>query len=328
MKKTNIEEIADTLRIAWNKSTGTNKGQTWEILSEWARQGYIAVAKAAVECAGEKEKQYRMLEQSKDILSEGDEWRNPGHDVNEWKRIDNPEWFGKKDWHSTAEFRRPLSPSLQDVIDDQRFQIRDLEGKLAEVTAARDSWKSDSNRLQNTLDIAQRQNRDYFGEVENLRANTAALNNELRKTQADWEGVYSWIHSNVRGCVGRRCSEVTLELLQGKTLVDSRIEPLVAKIERIEKATTRLRGYREINSHDPALCIEDAAKVIADKAATIRRLKEKLENLEPVVDDWNKDHMEMKRKFDAAESYIEKLEQDLSFYRGVAEAIKGYEEVL
>jgi hypothetical protein len=82
--KTNIEEIADKLRIAWNGAT-SQRGVRWECLNERSRRGYIAVANKAVElcaprilnidsgveeCASEK--QYRMLAVG-EILEASDE---------------------------------------------------------------------------------------------------------------------------------------------------------------------------------------------------------------------------------------------------------------
>jgi hypothetical protein len=278
MNKTNIEEIADKLRIAWNKSTGTNKGQTWEILSEWARQGYIAVAKAAVECAGEK--QYRDLELG-EVIQPGDEvWE---YGKSSWEPV-RESAHGKQYVNRYFKMRRPVA--------DCTVKISDLESEDQAKLATCDG------------------SIDWKGHYDSLKRQADAKVAELEQSHALWDEVHAYVHSNNLGIVGKRVAEVVVEELRRKG-------PLVAKLERIEEATTRLRGFREINSHDPAQCIEDAATMLQKLTFKNHKLQ----------DDWNKDHMEMKRKFDAAENYIEKLEQDLSFYRGVAEAIKGYEEV-
>lgn len=55
------------------------------------------------------------------------------------------------------------------------------------------------------------------------------------------------------------------------------------RLGRIDAALLKLRGVKAINSLDAATALDQAGAVIADKDATIRRLKVKLEALEEVM---------------------------------------------
>jgi hypothetical protein len=181
-------------------------------------------------------------------------------------------------------------------------KVAELEAKLSDMTDSRDAWLKENIKWEEACRARAR-------DIDKLLAQVAELEEHKNHMLVSKGFIVAGPSDDL--------SEVAA-LINKKAELQGALHSAQQNLARIEKATMRLRGFREINSHDPARCIEDAATMLQKLTFKNHKLQ----------DDWNKDHMEMKRKFDEAESYIEKLEQDLSIYRGVAGAIKGYEETL
>ena len=271
--KTNIQNIADKLAGAWAR-----------------HNSWMKVAEAAVECACKPETSYRHLNQG-EVIQIGDQWSIKGSDwqpCTEWIGcvLQNPDFEVRRRMDDSADCRDALKAAtssnlsfskkvdrLKDVNADQRVQIEHLEKRVAE-----------------------------------LESRNKVLADEAAHANNVWREIYEWIHSNVRGCMGKRCCDVALELLKNNAAVVADKDLVLGAIEL---DNSKLQA------------------VVADKDATIARLKEKLEAAEPFV----LSHVdaqfarnaaakisEQETKLGHAAVYITKLEQDLSFYTDAADA--------
>jgi hypothetical protein len=106
---------------------------------------------------------------------------------------------------------------------------------------------------------------DQRKQIEHLEEHNKILSDDLRHTQATWDEVYSWIHTNVKGCMGKRCCDVALELLKGTA----------AKVTELEDEAKRLHDLW--HKAEEKLNATQFFPELSRKNAEITRLTEKLE---------------------------------------------------
>ena len=232
----NIEQIADKLRIAWNTTTGTNPGQTWDSVSPVAKAGYLAVAKAAVECSSGAEGRHNALDPgalhtqqyekyrnliSGDIIQEGDEvWvfnRGP------WEPVMSNN-YGAIYHTGYNKMRRP-SPTVAHLLDvnaDQRVQIKHLGKEIVELKLSLHQCQSGNRTLEN---------------------HNESLQKELGVQSQEWSKVISFVTTNRIGVIGHTFPEIVLEELQSRIDWKSHHDSLMAQADdAVAKRDQRLES--------------------------------------------------------------------------------------
>jgi hypothetical protein len=202
------------------------------------------------------EQKYRMLEEGETLI-EGDEFHLGD---NHWRPTD--EAGGKAEG---LQYRRPIMENqcrYRDLTHDDTIQPGDEVWVFGSGPWEPVSVSEHGQQYRNGYNRMRRPVAAPTEVIEAWQKDHMEMKRKFENLMKDWYEQRSDL-ADARN----KITDLQKEL-QGKEL-------LVKKLDHIEKTTIRLRGFREINSHDPARCIEDAASLITDLT---RRLEDALSN--------------------------------------------------